>query len=235
MDYRLLDAFRQLFEGTKYLHRRSNLGDQVALHFYEDLKAIDRSKSLTKRIDAGEVVVNVKNIRQGVKARRGDGSLGEILPHKEPIYDDGFEVARGPIAAVEIGVEVKIVAKAMIKQIDRVVNDLKNQVQEFGAGGENCISVGIAGVNYAPRYTSYEGEREYPTDGGKYKHPIQEADEAGSRLMAKAKPAFDEFLTLRFKATNSPPFPFEWVDAQAAIDDYAAVLLRVSRLYESRF
>jgi hypothetical protein len=30
-------------------------------------------------------------------------------------------------------------------------------------------------------------------------------------LRAEAAPVFDEFLVLRFKASNAPPFPFEWV------------------------
>ena len=65
---------------------------------------------------------------RGVAARRGDGTFGEIIPGEAPILDQGYLVARGPIATVEIGVEVKILAKATIKQIDRVINDLRNQV-----------------------------------------------------------------------------------------------------------
>jgi hypothetical protein len=42
MDYRLLDTFRGLFDGVRYLHRKSNLGDFVASHLYEDS---DLSKS----------------------------------------------------------------------------------------------------------------------------------------------------------------------------------------------
>ena len=50
------------------------------------------------------------------------------------IEDPGFAVARGPVATVEIGVEVKILAKAMIKQIDRVIGDLVKQVTHFRRG-----------------------------------------------------------------------------------------------------
>jgi hypothetical protein len=45
-DYRLLEAFQGLFEGRRYLHRRSNLGDLVAMEFYEDLFALGRSRRL---------------------------------------------------------------------------------------------------------------------------------------------------------------------------------------------
>lgn len=34
MPYRVLKQFQNLFDGTKYLHRRSNLGDTVAMQFY---------------------------------------------------------------------------------------------------------------------------------------------------------------------------------------------------------
>jgi hypothetical protein len=50
-----------------------------------------------------------------------------------------------------------------------------------------------------------------------------------------AKPAFDEFLLLRFRATNVEPFPFEWVDESATSKEYSAVLVRVSREYDRRF
>jgi len=91
-------------------------------------------------------------------------------------------------------------------------------------------------VNHAERYTSYEGERAWPTTGkGKYLHPSQEAPKAISRLLAEAKPLFDEFVILRYRAANEPPYPFEWVDYQEAWLDYAAALARISSLYQRRF
>ncbi len=89
--------------------------------------------------------------------------------------------------------------------------------------------VGFIGINYAETYTSYEGERPWSTDGKKYKHPIQEAAAAEQRLRDKALPSFDEFLFLRFRAANVEPYPFEWLDY------YAALLVRVSRMYDQRF
>ena len=64
-------------------------------------------------------------------------------------------------------------------------------------------------MNFTPVYTSYEGDRENLTDGKKRKHPLQEAAEAESRLLARAAPSFYEFQILRFRATNVSPFPFE--------------------------
>ena len=124
----------------------------------------------------------------------------------------------------------------MIKQIDRVISDLRGQVEHFKRGGGSPICVGIVGVNWAERCTSYEGEqRPFATDGRKYKHPIQEAREAEERLRSRAEPAFDAFLVLRFRATNEPPFPFEWLDANGTAQDYGAVLTRISREYDRRF
>lgn len=232
---RLLDTFRGLFEGQPYLHRKSNLGDLVAVEFYEDLVAVNKSTKLPQRIIDHDRVINLKNVAVGRSARRGDGTLGELVPAAVAIVEKGFIVARGPIANIEIGAETKILAKAMIKQIDRVIGDLKRQVEMFRQQGGRPICVGFVGVNYADHYISYEGERSYPTDGKKYKHPIQEAADAESRLKAQAATAFDEFLILRFRATNEPPYPFVWQDYQKLQLEYNALLTRVSREYDQRF
>lgn len=234
MAYQLLDSFQGLFDGQAYLHRKSNLGDSVAMQLYEDLHAIKRSKKFVDRVDTGFSVLNTQNTRQGVKARRGDGSFGEIVPNEVPIKDKGFTVCRGPIATIEIGIEVKILMKAMIKQIDRVASDLRGQADHFRSRGGNPICVGVVGINHADYCTSYEGTRDFPTDGKKYKHPIQEAADAEARLLQHAAPAFDEFIILRFKATNIAPFPFAWVNKKATDLDYGAALARISQQYEAR-
>ena len=123
----------------------------------------------------------------------------------------------------------------MIKQIDRVIGDLIRQVEEFRRAGGNPICVAIVGINYAENYTSCEGERPWPTDGKKYKHPIQEAADAERRLREKALPCFDEFLFLRFHAADVPPYPFGWLNYEQTTKEYSALLLRVSRLYDQRF
>jgi hypothetical protein len=234
-DFGLLAEFKRLFEGRPYLHRVSNQGDFVAVHLYEDLLAISRSASLVSGIKDRLKVVNVHNRAHGIKARRGDGTFGEIVSGETPIVEEGFAVARGTIATVEIGVEVKILAKAMIKQIDRVINDLSNQVVQFRKGGGAPISVGIVGINRASRYVSFERDRSYPTTGrGGAPHPSQEAEEAEKRLRELAAPSFEEFLILRYRATNEAPYPFEWVDFEKTKLDYAAALTRISSKYQQR-
>jgi hypothetical protein len=126
-------------------------------------------------------------------------------------------------------------AKAMIKQIDRVIGDLIRQVEHFRRAGGNPICVGIAGINHADRYTSHERDKMWPTNGQKYKHPFQEAAEAEDRLTSRAADAFDEFLVLRFRARNEPPYMFEWLDEERTALDYGAVLTRILRKYEARF
>jgi hypothetical protein len=181
-------------------------------------------------------VLNVRNKRRGVAARRGDGTFGEIIPGETAIVDPGFLVARGPIATVEVGIEVKVLAKAMIKQIDRVINDLRNQVTQFKRGGGNPICVAVIGINQADHTIGYEGDRPFPTTGKDgFLHPCQEAQAAERRLRGEASPEFDEFLVLRFKATNRPPYEFEWADYNDTRLDYAAALSRISARYQQRF
>jgi hypothetical protein len=236
MEYRLLAEFRRLFEGQAYHHRRSTQGDHVASQLYEDLVELGRSSKLVVAVHAHQRVLNAQNVRRGITARRGDGTFGEIIPHQDARAIPGHAVGRGPIATVEIGCEVKVLFKAMLKQIDRVINDLRGQVAHFQRGGGMPICVGIVGVNWAERCTSYEGDqRPYPTDGRKYKHPIQEAREAEERLRTYARPSFDEFLVLRFRAPNDPPFSFQWLDADGTAQDYGAALTRISREYDRRF
>ena len=236
-EYRLLTEFRRIFDGKIYKHRNSSQGDFVAMHLYEDLVAVDRSPKFKQAaLVRKDRVLNVQNKRRGVSARRGDATFGELIPGETPITDKGYLVSRGPIATVEIGIEVKILAKAMIKQIDRVINDLRNQVAQFQRGGGNPICVAVIGINSAESTVGYEGDRPFPTTGKQgFLHPYQEAPEAERRLKAEAAAPFDEFLVLRYKATNAPPFPFEWVIYDETRLDYAAALSRISARYQQRF
>jgi len=206
------------------------------MHLFEDLYSIGRSAKFCAAVDGRRSVLNAQNRATGIKARRGDGTLGEIIPGEQAVSDAGYVVARGPIASIEIGVEVKILAKAMIKQIDRVTGDLLKQVEHFKRKHGNPICVGIVGINHAERAVSYEGERATRTTGkGGFPHPIQEAEEAEKRLADNAAARFDEFIFLRYRAVNEAPFPFEWVDFDATRRDYASALLRISQEYERRF
>lgn len=156
--FALLRTFRELFDGHKYNHRNSTLGDLVASRLYEDLVNLGRSARLVQRVHKRERVVNAGN-----------------------------------------------------------------------------QTVGIVGVNFAPANTSYEGEREWPTDGHKHKHPVQEAGDAERRVLQSAAPKFDEFQVLRFQSTNVAPFPFAWIDYDQTAKEYSAMLVRLSREYDRRF
>lgn len=134
--YALLRTFRGLFEGKPYLHRKSNLGDLVASQLYEDLVTINKSAKLVERVQHHERVVNMRNVMTGKPARRGDGTFGELVPAAIAVTEKGMLVARGPVATIEIGAETKILAKAMIKQIDRVISDLINQSRSSNAAAE---------------------------------------------------------------------------------------------------
>lgn len=235
MAYRLLDRFEATFAGTRYRHRNSSLGNQIANYLYDDLYELGHSDKYRARVDAHTHVLNRSAKSPGVRARRGDGSFGTLVPSAEAIVVPGFIVASGPTATVQIGVETKILAKAMIKQIDRVINDLRNQASQFKHKNPKAVTVAIVGVNHASYCVSYEKDRAYRTDGKENLHPIQEAEEAKSRLRVDAEPSFDEFLILEYKATNDDPYNFEWVSLKRAEAEYGSALVRVLDLYEARF
>lgn len=235
MVYKLLEDFRKLFDGGKYRHRDSSQGDRVALHLYEDLFDLARSPKFVNAVSSKIRVINTENLTVGKKSRRGDGSFGERLPHIDPASVPGMAVAFGKIATIEIGVEVKILAKAMRKQLDRVCTDLAKQVAEFKKLGGNPLCVGIVGINWSQSYTSFEGRKKFETDGKKYLHPYQEAEGAERDLVDRVQKNFDELILLRFKATNKKPYAFDWVDQAKTENLYGAALVRISRDYESRF
>lgn len=127
MKYKLLEEFRKLF-ASKYRHRDSSQGDRVALFLYEDLFQLGRSPKFVKAVTSKLRVLNTQNLTVGQRSRRGDGAFGERLPHIDPLVVPGMAVAFGKIATIEIGAEVKILAKAMRKQLDRVCTDRKSVV-----------------------------------------------------------------------------------------------------------
>ena len=121
----------------------------------------------------------------------------------------------------------------MGKQIDRVIGDLRRQATVFTDANRSAITIGIAGVNYAERYTSYEGDRAYIAEGREA--PTREAPRIAERLRNEAAPEFDEFLILRFQASSEAPYPFAWSNLTSTEQEVNAALLRTLRLYEARF
>jgi hypothetical protein len=229
--FALLRQFEATFRNGPYLHRNSQLGNRIADCLYEDLYALGLSHKFNDRVDARSHVLNPKGISPGIRARRGDGSFGDLIPGAKVIVVPGFQVARGPTADVEIGAEVKILAKAMIKQIDRVIGDLGRQADEFHEKSVDAITVGIVGINFAEHYVSHEGERQYRTTGRSGDpHPVQEAREAERRLLRAEEP-YTELIQLGFSATNERPYTFQWIGP--AQENYAARLVRILKAYES--
>ncbi len=235
MKYKALDDFRDLFLGGVYRHRLSTNGDRVAHGLYEDLLNIGRSKKFVSGVTVGSRVVNAANRATGIKARRGDGSFGERLPHVTPQMLPGHAVKRGPIANIEVGVETKILATAIGKQIQERISSLIEQAQAFRRKNSDCICVALVGINYAPHYVAYEGERTTETDGAKYPHPIQQAAKAEAKVRLELKDVFEEVVVLPFIATNKEPFEFDWVNLSAVANEYSAALIRISKEYERRF
>jgi hypothetical protein len=224
------------------MHRSSTQGDNLCLELFEDLlvrsAARDPHSKLVTRVALASRAVNQKNKSYGVSARRGDGLFGEVMHGAPTKVVPGFKVRRGPTVATEIGVEVKIVAKAMLKQIGRVIENLNGQVLEFNlhTGGRPPISVAIVAINYSSIYTSFEtAHRAYETNGKDHRHPIQEAAEAKRRLLNLAKPQYDFFLLLEYVATNMPPYTFAWLNEKQQIADYNAELTRLAIQYETQF
>jgi hypothetical protein len=173
-DFKLLARFERTFRDGPYLHRNSQLGNRIADYLFDDLYELDPGSRLRSDVDSGRVALNPKGISPGLKARRGDGSFGPIVPGHSPRPFPGHSIPVGPTAEVDIGAEVKILAKAMIKQIDRVTSDLCGQAAHFKKKSPDALAVGIVGLNLADEYVSYEGDRQYPT--GQYgPHPAQEA------------------------------------------------------------
>jgi hypothetical protein len=240
-DFRLLSAFEALYSRHPYVHRASTHGDNMATELFEDLfvrsMARDPASRFVVRVNDATRVVDRRNKSYNVSARRGDGLLGEVMHGAPTASLPGFAVKRGPTVATEIGVEMKIVAKAMLKQIGRVCTDLNNQKNEFAAhtGSRPPISVAIVAVNFAPIYCGLEKKRKYITDGKTYRHPIQEAAEAKRRLETFVKPNYDFFIMLEYSATNMKPYPFSWVNPTGQVADYNAELSRLAVEYEARF
>lgn len=102
----LLTAFEATFQGSVYKHRSSTLGNLVATHLYEDLYAHGNSQTFNERVADGKCVVNVAGSTRGVKARRGDGTFGAVVPGSIPASAKGFTVLQGMVALTHIGAEV---------------------------------------------------------------------------------------------------------------------------------
>src|SRR5688572_31334212 len=78
-------------------------------------------------------------------------------------------------------------AKAMIKQIDRVIGDLQRQILMFRKRGGNPICIGFVGINWSDAYTSYEGRRRFPTRSEEHTSELQSQSNLVCRLLLEKK------------------------------------------------
>ncbi|MCA9249253.1 MAG: hypothetical protein KDA42_19160 [Planctomycetales bacterium] len=166
--------------------------------------------------------------------------MGEFIHGQSVLEVPGYKVRRGPVATLDIGIEVKILNKAMVKQVNDRIAGLQKQAEYFVTGRDgrargNPISVAILAINHAAYTVGYEGERAYKTDGRKHAHPSQEAAIVEARLRHEVVPSYDEAIILRYSATNDDPFLFSWVDKGATEREYGAALIRLAAEYERRF
>lgn len=115
-----------------------------------------------------------------------------------------------------------------------MLQDLTGSAVSLKEKSANAITVGFAAVNYSERWTGMEGTRSFPVERTP-KRALAASDETSRRLLEIARPAFDEFVLLRFRATNQEPFPFSWLNATGTAADYGAALVRIAALYEKRF
>lgn len=240
MPRKLLDNFRSLFDGVQYRHRDPTNGDRVSSQLYEDLydyvAASGAGGRYRERIENGTLVYNRANrvtgkMIGGVRVRRGDGLLGQAVPGEPLKAEPGYQVRRGAVANIQIGVEVKIVSTAMSKQFDRVVGDILKQHKMFTNVSPDAVTFVVIGVNHSPTYRSFEGDKFYDSS------PQGEASRTMLRLRQEldAARAYDDLIFLPFSATNLPPHPFAWVNWQQTNAEYNAALVRLANLYAGRF
>jgi len=232
---KLMQHLAGIFYGKIYRHRSSRVGDELSRWLFEDLYDLRRSPLYNERVGRYEAVVNRPNTVTGRPGRRGDGTFGERIATSPAQTTPGYHVAEAAIATLQIGVEVKILSTAMIKQIDRVVGDMNKQAQQFKSTTPNAITVALVPVNHADKYRSYEGDRYFDKPGKTGPAPAAEAAEAKNRITQLVRPNFDELVFFDYRATNFEPFPFEWVNETATRNTYVAALQRIALAYESRF
>jgi hypothetical protein len=227
--FRLLQAFRKTFAGQLYKHRDSTLGNKIGRELFEDLMLHDLSIRYSRDVNQGAGVVNRGGrIHTPREIRRNDSVFGKPpagVATKPALK--GYSVREGPVAEPRIGCEVKIIAKSQQKQIDRVISDLDNFARRMKRLNKRCINVAVVGVNHEADYVGYEGERSF-------RHPLREHETGAviARLKTQLIGTYDELLVLGFRATNQPPYPFDWLNSRRTELDYGAALTRVAELYQ---
>jgi hypothetical protein len=228
--FRLLETFRAAFAGTVYVHRNSTIGNRIARELYEDLLAHSISPALSMHVRQGDGVVNRGGKIHGVEVRRNDSLFGRLPAGVVPTSRAPFAIPEGPVAEPRIGCEVKVLAKSQVKQIDRVISDLRTFASRMASLNPKCINVAVVGVNHESDYEGHEGVRTF-----KHRLGSEEPTIVTARLIENVRRMYDELVIFAFKATNQPPYPFTWLDVGKVELDYGAALTRVGERYEERF
>lgn len=228
--FRLLEAFRRSFAGNVYRHRDPTIGNRIARELFEDLYNHKVSVRFSGEIDGKIGAVNRGGTVHGRLIRRNDSFFG-LVPAGVEVSSPttGSSVPEGLVAEPRIGCEVKILAKAQLKQIDRVVSDLHNFVGRMKRINERCINIAAVGINHEQEYVGYEGRRRF-----RGRLTAQEPTKVAAKL-EELRNEYDELLVLSFRASNQSPYPFSWVNDVRVDLDYGAVLRRVGVLYQERF
>ena len=230
-NFRLLETFRKIFSGTVYMHRDSTLGNKIGRELFEDLLRHEVSARYKKHVEDGLGVVNrAGKIHTPKDIRRNDSIWGRPPAGATPQIVTGFSVPEGSVAEPRIGCEVKIIAKSQQKQIDRVINDLDGFARRMNQLNKKCINIAVVGINHQPDYEGHEGERTFV-------HTLkpQEPQKVMAKLREHLLARYDELLILSFRATNMPPYPFEWLDNRQVDLDYGAALARIGEECQRRF
>lgn len=229
--FKLLEAFRTTFKGNLYRHRDSPLGNKIGRYLFEDLLDHQVSSRYSHHISSSLGVVNQGGrIHTPRQIRRNDSVFGRPPVGAELQKVDQFRVPGGPVAEPRVGCEVKILAKSQQKQIDKVINDLEGFALRMQRLNKKCINVAVVGINHESNYVGHEGERAF-----KHRLHDQEPMKVKQKLLERLVELYDEFLVLPFKATNQPPYPFNWLSSNQVELDYGAALARIGEEYERHF
>jgi hypothetical protein len=229
--FKLLESFYRIFHGSVYKHRDSTVGNKIGRCLFEDLLTHSVSVRYTQHVISGAGVVNgYGRVQTPRYFRRNDSVFGKPPVGAPTQQSSAFQVPDGSVAEPRIGCEVKIIAKSQQKQIDRVINDLEGFARRMKHLNRRCINVAVVGINHESDYVGHEGERTF-------RHALkkQESLKVEQKLRERLLELYDELLLLSFRATNQPPYPFNWLNPEQMNLVYGAALTRIGVEYQRRF
>jgi hypothetical protein len=202
MTYKLLDQFPELFAGKAYLHRISNQGDIVASYLFEDLYDLGRSKKFCDTVQKQERVANIKTSKSGKTKRTWRRDFWGESSTAAAVLPPGLSVAIGDVATIEIGTEVKILAKAMIKQLDRVGTGWMTKPRNSARTAISYLCWNLGRELRSLFTPAMKQPKVWPTDGKTYRILFRRLPTQSVVLWRALSLQYDEILVLRFRATK---------------------------------